>query len=69
MTKEVILGAVRHALTFGGGFLVSSNWLTGSDMDAFVGAIITIAGVVWSIIQKRSTANALKALPVEQPQA
>lgn len=43
-----ILGIVRHLLTWGGGFL----W-TGDDLTQFVGAAMSIVGLVWSLLQKR----------------
>jgi len=53
MTKETILGFVRHVLTFGGGFAVSDGLITADDLTAIVGAIATLAGVVWSAIAKK----------------
>lgn len=53
MSKEAILGVVRHILTFGGGLLVSKGALDEATMLEGVGAIITIAGIVWSIRQKK----------------
>ena len=48
-----ILGIIRHALTFGGGYLWS-----GDDLNNFVAAAATIVGLVWSLIEKRKTATA-----------
>jgi hypothetical protein len=52
MTLEKTLGIVRHALTFGGGFLVTSGYLTESSLDTGIGAIVTLIGVIWSVIDK-----------------
>lgn len=56
MSKEAILGVVRHILTFGGGLLVSKGTIDEATMLEGVGAIITLAGIVWSIRQKKKLA-------------
>lgn len=56
MSKEAILGVVRHILTFGGGLLVSRGTISEPTMLEGVGAIITLAGIVWSIRQKKKLA-------------
>lgn len=52
MTLEKTLGIIRHALTFGGGFLVTSGYLTESALNTGIGAIVTLIGVVWSVVDK-----------------
>ena len=52
MTLELILGLVRHALTFGGGFLIPAGYATGDEVQTWTGAIITIVGAAWSLIRK-----------------
>lgn len=52
MTQEKTLGIIRHALTFGGGFLVTSGYLTESTLNTAIGAIVTLIGVVWSVVDK-----------------
>lgn len=54
MNKDVILGFVRHVLTFGGGFIVANGALSVTDLETAVGAIITLAGVAWSAYNKRA---------------
>jgi hypothetical protein len=56
MTLEKTLGIVRHALTFGGGFLVTSGYLTELTLDTGIGALITLIGVIWSVIDKNKKA-------------
>jgi hypothetical protein len=46
------LGLVRHILTFVGGYLVTSGVLTEPTLSTGIGAIITLIGVVWSVIDK-----------------
>jgi hypothetical protein len=56
MTLEKTLGVIRHALTFGGGFLVTSGYLTESTLDTGIGAIVTLIGVIWSVVDKNKKA-------------
>lgn len=56
MTKDSILSVLRHVLTFGGGFLVTNGTLVESDMQAAVGAIITLAGIAWGVFDKKQRA-------------
>jgi hypothetical protein len=53
MNMDTVWGIVRHILTFGGGLIVGKGWLDEATMNAVVGAVITIGGAVWSIIEKR----------------
>ena len=46
--QAMILGVIRHLLTWGGGFL----W-AGDDLAQFVAAAATIVGLVWSVVEKR----------------
>ncbi len=52
MNKAAILGLLRHVLTFGGGAGVSAGYLVESDLTAAVAAIITLAGILWSVVDK-----------------
>lgn len=53
LTKETIAGLVRHVLTFGGGFLVTSGTVSASELEMAVGAVVTLFGIVWSVVAKR----------------
>ena len=55
MNKDAVLGLVRHALTFGGGFLVAKGYVDDSGMMEGVAAIMTVVGLVWSYIDKLET--------------
>ena len=50
MNRERILGLVRHILTAFGGGLVVSGKIDAQQLELAAGAIITIAGVVWSVL-------------------
>lgn len=43
-----VSGIVRHALTFGGGFLVAKGYFDEQTLNELVAAAMTIIGVVWS---------------------
>lgn len=50
--KDVMLGVLRHVLTAGGGVLVGKGVLTAATVDSTVGAVLTLIGVVWSVVTK-----------------
>ncbi len=50
--KEKVLGLIRHALTTAGGSMVAGGFLTDVDLVAIVGGLVTLAGVVWSYVEK-----------------
>ena len=52
MSKEKVLGIVRHVLTFGGGFVVAQGWAGGAEMEAIVAGLLAAAGVIWSVLDK-----------------
>lgn len=58
MNKEVILGLVRHILTFGGGFIVAQGLVDQSMLSDGIGALMTILGIAWSAYDKKSTTPA-----------
>jgi hypothetical protein len=64
MSQDDILGVVRHVLTTLGGALVTDGILTSSQLQDGVGAIIVIAGVVWSLINKYQHRQALAAAQI-----
>ena len=53
MSNEILLGFVRHLLTTAGGALVTKGLMTAPTLDTGVGAVITILGIVWSILSKK----------------
>jgi hypothetical protein len=55
---DTVLGFVRHALTFGGGFLVTNGTVTASDLEMGIGAIVTLIGLAWSIFDKKKKKDA-----------
>jgi len=53
-TQDTVLnGIVRHILTAVGGALVTKGMIAQTELELVVGAVIGIAGVVWSAIAKK----------------
>lgn len=57
MNKDMILGIVRHVLTALGGALATNGTVTSSELEAGIGAVITLAGLAWSIAAKKKPAD------------
>lgn len=56
MNATIVQAVVRHLLTTVGGGLLMSFGLTGATLDAVVGAVSTLAGVAWSLYDKKKGA-------------
>jgi hypothetical protein len=56
-TVTLINLVLRHGLTTLGGYLVSQGTIAEPDLETGVGAIVAIAGIVWSIFEKRAKAK------------
>jgi len=52
---SVLNGIVRHILTAAGGALVTRGYVGEAQLELAVGAVITLAGVIWSAIAKRKS--------------
>lgn len=52
MKKEVLLGIIRHVLTFGGGILVTKGLIEESLVQELGGSLVTLIGGIWSVFQK-----------------
>ena len=53
LTKEQILGIVRHALTFVGGIVVMKGLIDETLVTELIGGAMTLTGAIWSIINKK----------------
>jgi hypothetical protein len=53
LTKEQLLGIVRHTLTFVGGIVVMKGLIDESTMFEISGGVLTLAGAIWSILNKK----------------
>ncbi len=52
LTKEQILGIIRHALTFVGGIFVMKGLVDETVVTEIVGGAMTLTGAIWSIVEK-----------------
>jgi hypothetical protein len=55
LTKEQLLGVVRHAVTFIGGVLVMKGLIDDSLVQELLGGATTLAGAIWSIVDKNKS--------------
>lgn len=53
MKKEIVFGIIRHTLTFVGGILVLKGVVDEATLSEITGAIITLVGGIWSVLEKR----------------
>lgn len=60
--NEYITSLVRHSLTTVGGSLIAKGLITSASFDQVVGAVVVIAGIVWSVVSK----NVLQKLHLEE---
>jgi hypothetical protein len=52
LTKEQVLGIVRHTLTFVGGIVVAKGLVDESTVTEIIGGVLTLTGAIWSIVAK-----------------
>lgn len=57
LNRDVALGLLRHALTTYGGVLLGGGVMDADTFDLAVGALVTLAGVVWSVVEKKMAAK------------
>ena len=55
MSKEQVMGIVRHGLTFVGGLLVTKGLMDVDMLQEVMGAVVTLVGAVWSIVAKKKS--------------
>ena len=52
--KEMFLAAVRHGLTFVGGYMVAKGFIDEVTMADMIAVGVTVVGFVWSLYEKYS---------------
>ena len=52
LSKEQIMGVIRHALTFVGGILVMKGIIDEATVTEIIGGVMTLTGTIWSVINK-----------------
>lgn len=58
MDLKISLGLIaRHLLTSIGGSLAAKGLIESSDVEPAAGAVLILAGLIWSVIQKRKAAK------------
>ena len=53
LSKEQILGIVRHTLTFVGGIVVMKGLIDEATVTEIIGGVMTLAGTIWSVVDKK----------------
>jgi hypothetical protein len=54
MNKQQILGIVRHVLTTVGGVLITKGLTDQAGLEALIGGLVALVGVIWSVLSKRA---------------
>jgi hypothetical protein len=52
LTREQVLGIVRHTLTFVGGVLVMKGLIDEAMVQEIIGGVISLSGAIWSVVAK-----------------
>ena len=52
LTKEQVIGIIRHSLTFVGGLLIMKGIVDEATLTEVTGGVIALVGTIWSIIEK-----------------
>lgn len=52
MSKDQLLGVIRHTLTFFGGIAMAKGIIDEGTASEIVGGLMSLAGVVWSFLEK-----------------
>lgn len=52
LTKEQVLGIIRHTLTFVGGILIMKGLIDESTAQEIIGGVVTLTGTIWSVVSK-----------------
>ena len=58
MKKEIVLGVIRHTLTFVGGILIAKGLIDEGVLSEIIGGVITLVGGLWSVIDKAKRISA-----------
>jgi hypothetical protein len=54
LTREQVLGIVRHTLTFVGGICIAKGLVDETTVTEIIGGVLTLTGSIWSIVAKRA---------------
>jgi hypothetical protein len=53
LSREQVLGIVRHSLTFLGGLVVAKGYTDDATVTQVIGSVVTLIGAIWSIVTKK----------------
>ena len=53
LSREQVLGIVRHILTFVGGIFIVKGIVDQPVVNEVIGGVMTLTGTIWSIIDKK----------------
>jgi len=56
LSKEQVLGILRHTLTFAGGIGITLGYLDPSVVTEIISITMTLIGVIWSVIKNKKDA-------------
>ena len=59
MSPDDIFALVRHVLTAAGGSLITAGYVSSTQWADIVGGLMALAGVGWSLWQKRQQRHAV----------
>lgn len=64
-TWDQVSGLLRQVLPFIGGFAVARGWINAEQLAQYIGAIITVGGVIWALVanSKSSIIASATAMP------
>jgi hypothetical protein len=54
LTKEQLMGIIRHGLTFVGGILLTKGIADEATVTEISGAVLTLVGAIWSVVSKKT---------------
>ena len=58
LSKEQLLGLLRHTLTFAGGIGITLGYLDTSAVTEIISITMTLVGMIWSVIKNKKDAAA-----------
>jgi len=54
LTREQVLGIIRHILTFGSGIVVAKGLVDEATAQSIIGTVLGLIGTIWSITAKQA---------------
>ena len=67
MNRTMLVGLIRHLLTFGGGYMVANGSMDQGESEQLVGALCSVIGLLWSAYEKHMARRAMTLASAPQP--